>query len=180
MARRNTALAALGLLTLSLALVACSGTASPGATSGVAGETSVALPSESGSAAGETAGDTAGSSGQTAAEVKACDAIQTWSDEMRALTTIDTNTASVDDVKAQVIKIKTAWSEVKNALHEVDQADEQAMADAGKGLETAVDNVQTDVPVAQMVDNVQTAAEPVRNVYKEMANGLGCTLQNPY
>ena len=99
---------------------------------------------------------------------------------MRALTTIDTNTASVDDVKAQVIKIKTAWSEVKNALHEVDQADEQAMADAGKGLETAVDNVQTDVPVAQMVDNVQTAAEPVRNVYKEMANGLGCTLQNPY
>jgi len=89
MARRNTALAALGLLTLSIALVACSGTASPGATSGVAGETSVALPSESGSAAGETAGDTAGSSGQTAAEVKACEAIQTWSDEMRALTTID-------------------------------------------------------------------------------------------
>ena len=99
---------------------------------------------------------------------------------MRALTTMDTNTASVDDVKAQVIKIKTAWSDVKKSLQEVDAADEQAMADAGKDLETAVDNVQTDVPVAQMVDSVQTAAEPIRNAYKEMANGLGCTLQNPY
>ena len=176
MARRNRALAALGLLTLSFALVACSGTASPGATSGVAGETSVALPSESGS----TAGETAGASGQTAAETKACDAIQTWSDEMKALTAIDTTTASVDDVKAQVIKIKTAWGDVKTALGDVDVADEQAMADAGKELETAVDNVQTDVPVAQMVDSVQTAAEPVRNVYKEMSNGIGCTLQNPY
>ena len=180
MARRNTALAALGLLTLSLALVACSGTASPGATSGVAGETSVALPSESGSAAGETAGDTAGSSGQTAAEVKACDAIQTWSDEMHKLGAIDTTTASVDDVKAQVLAIKNAWANVKTALNDVNVADKQAVEDAGKGLETAVDDVQTDVPIAQMVDSVQTAAEPLRAVYQQMDNGLGCTLQSPY
>jgi TolA-binding protein len=173
MARRNTALAALGLLSLSLALVACSGTASPGATQGVAGETSVASETES-------ATGTAEATGQSGAEATACDAIQTWSDEMRALGSIDTTTASVEDVQAQIIKIKTAWSDVKKALEDVNVADKQAVEDAGKGLETAVDNPQTDVPIAQMVDSVQTAAEPLRNVYQEMTNGLGCDLQSPY
>jgi hypothetical protein len=175
MARRNTALAALGPLTLALALGACTGSASPGATQGVAGETSVALPSASEGAAGSAA-----ASGQTAAEAKACDAIQTWSDEMHKLGAIDTTTASVDDVKAQVLAIKNAWASVKTALQDVSVADKQAVEDAGKGLETAVDNVQTNVPIAQMVDSVQSAAEPLRSVYQQMDNGLGCTLQSPY
>ena len=171
MARRNTALAALGPLTLALALGACTGSASPEASQGVAGETSVA---------GSTGEGSAAASGQTAAEAKACDAIQTWSDEMHKLGAIDTTTASVDDVKAQVLAIKNAWANVKTALNDVNVADKQAVEDAGKGLETAVDNVQTNVPIAQMVDSVQTAAEPLRAVYQQMDNGLGCTLQSPY
>ena len=174
MARRNTALAALGPLTLALALGACTGSASPEPSQGVAGETSVA------GSTGEGAAGSAAASGQTAAEAKACDAIQTWSDEMHKLGAIDTTTASVDDVKAQVLAIKNAWASVKTALQDVSVADKQAVEDAGKGLETAVDDVQTDVPIAQMVDNVQTAAEPLRAVYQQMDNGLGCTLQSPY
>jgi len=69
MARRNLAFAALGPLAISLALVACTGAASPNPTSEVLGETSepVAPASEPASSeAGATSG--AGSSEQAGAE----------------------------------------------------------------------------------------------------------------
>jgi hypothetical protein len=170
MARRNAALAALGPFTLSLALIACSGSATSSPAQGVAGETALAS-SPSG---------TAGASGQGGAEATACHAIQTWSDEMQALVAMDAKTASVDDVRAQLDKIKAAWEDIKTSLEAVQVADEKAVVTAGDKLETEIDNVKTDIPIADMVSQVKTAAQPLKNVYMEMADGLGCTIKNPY
>jgi methyl-accepting chemotaxis protein len=172
MARRTAALAALGPLALSLAFAACTGASSPGPTSGVLGETSE--PQASGAEQSTEA------SGQTGAEVKACEALQAWSDEMHKLADMDTTTSSVDDVKTQLLNIKTAWSGVKASLDEVQAADEDAVRAAGDQLETAIDDVSTAIPVSDMVNQVKTAAEPLRTSYKEMSDGLGCTLENPY
>jgi hypothetical protein len=174
MARRNGAFGALGLLIVSLVWVACTGTASPGATQNVAGETSGAPGT---APAGQAS---AAASGQSAAEANACAAMQAWSDEMRALVDMDPTTASVDDVRAQLDTIKTAWQDIKTSLDEVQAADEEAVVEAGDGPETAVDDVSTDAPIADMVDQVKTAAQPLKQVYQNMADGLGCTLQNPY
>ena len=50
---------------------------------------------------------------------------------------------------------------------------------AGSTLETAVDDLATDIDL-DMVSQVQAGAQPLKDTYKEMADGLGCTLQNPY
>ena len=99
---------------------------------------------------------------------------------MRALAATDPATASVDDVRAQVESIWTAWDEVKASLREVTAADEEAVMSAGSTLETAVDDLATDIPISDMVSQVQAGAQPLKDTYKEMADGLGCTLQNPY
>ena len=151
MARRNAALA-VGTLTLSLALVACAGGTSPSGE--VLSETSPPLGTEP--AGGATTAP--GTSGQGSAEAAACAAIQTWSDEMRALADTDPATASVEDVRAQVDTIRTAWEDVKTSLNAVEAADEQAVVDAGQGLETAVDDVSTDIPITDMVNEVKSAA----------------------
>src|SRR5262245_4899469 len=179
MARRTAALATGGLLTLSLALAACAGAASPNPTSEVLGETSA--PETSGPEASEASSSSLpGSSEQGAAEAATCDALQAWSDEMQTLAAMDPSTASVDDVQAQVDRIKEAWQTVKTNLEVVQAADKEAVQAGGAELETALDNLSTDVPVADMVSEVQTAAEPLRGAYQEMANGMGCTLANPY
>jgi len=181
MARRNLAFAALGPLAISLALVACTGAASPNPTSEVLGETSepVAPASEPASSeAGATSG--AGSSEQAGAEAAVCTALQTWSDDMRALTSVDTTTASVDDVRAQVDKVKADWDAVKSSLEAVDAADKDALEQAGDSMKDTLDSLSTDVPVADMVAQAKTAADPLKGAYQEMANGMGCTLSNPY
>jgi hypothetical protein len=169
MARWTASLTRLGLLTLSLALVACTGTASSSPSGGVEGATL------------EPAGSGAAASGpQAEAEAQACDAIQAWSDEMRALGAMDASTASVDDVRVQVDEIRVAWTAILTSLQAVELTDEQAVMTAGEQLETGIDNFQTDVPVADAIANVQAAAQPLKDTYTEMADGLGCTIQDPY
>ena len=163
MPRRTAVLTALGPLTLSLALVAC------------AAETAAPTLTPGGTVAG-AAEDT----GQTEAEARACDAIQAWSDEMNTLAEMDITTASAEDVQAQLDEIGGAWDEVRSSLAEVEAADEQAVMDAGEELETAIDEAQTDIPIADVIEDVQSAAQPLQSVYQEMADGIGCTLENPY
>jgi hypothetical protein len=170
MARNRAPLIALGVLTVSLALAACAGTASTSPSAAVQGATTEPAGSASEPAA----------SGQAGAEAEACAAIQTWSDEMRALVAMDASTASVDDVRAQVDKIRAAWDGIRESLENVDATDEDAIVAAGQALETGIDNFQTDVPVADAIASVQTAAQPLKDAYSEMADGLGCTIQNPY
>lgn len=172
MAQNRAPLLAFGLLGISLALAACAGTSSTSPSAEVQGATT-----EPSGSASEPA---ASASGQAGAEAAACAAIQAWSDEMRALGAMDASTASVDDVRAQVDKIKAAWDGVKASLETVDATDEQAVIDAGKTLETGIDGFQTDVPMADAIAAVQASAQPLKSAYGEMADGLGCTIQNPY
>ena len=177
MARHGAPLFALGLLTASLVMASCAGATSTSPSAGVQGATTEPSASASGPAASTAA---SAASGQAGAEAQACDAIQAWSDEMRALVAMDASTASVDDVRAQVDKIRTAWEGVKASLQNVDATDEDAVLAAGQTLETGIDNFQTDVPMADAIAAVQASAQPLKSVYGEMSNGLGCTIQNPY
>ena len=178
MARYRAPLVTFGLLSVSLALAACTGTASTSPSAEVQGATTEpSAGSESAAPASESA---APASGQAGAEAQACTAIQTWSDDMRALVAMDASTASVEDVQAQVDKIKASWEGIKASLETVDATDEDAVREAGKTLETGIDNFQTDVPMADAIAGVKTAAQPLKDSYAEMADGLGCTIQNPY
>src|SRR5918997_1360853 len=154
MPRRRAALTTLGVCTLSLALIGCAETASPSTDPGD-------TPTGAVTAAAE-----ASSSVQAAAEGEACSALQTWSDEMHALGDMDTETASADDVEAQLGEIETAWDEVLAASEGVESADQQAVSDAGQELETAIDDASAsdDVPIAQVIDDVEAAAQPLRGV----------------
>lgn len=117
---------------------------------------------------------------QSDAEKAACAAIQTWSDEMRAFAELDPTTATSEDVDAQAEAVSASWAAVMESLRAVESADEAALETAAEGLEAALAEFPTDVPVADAIDSVKTAAEPLREAYQEMANGLGCAIATPY
>ncbi len=117
---------------------------------------------------------------QVDAEAATCAAIQAWTDEMRQFEALDASTASIEDVKAQAAAVETAWGAVKTSLQNVEAADEAAVTAAAASLETALKDFSTDVPVADAIGQVKTAAEPLKAAYGTMADGLGCTLVTPY
>jgi hypothetical protein len=117
---------------------------------------------------------------QSDAEAAVCSALQTWSDEMQTFASLDPTTASIDDAKAQAEKVSAAWGDVKTALADVQTADKAAVEAGGDALVTAINDFPTDVPVADAVAGVKTAAEPLKSAYIEMANGMGCKIATPY
>jgi hypothetical protein len=117
---------------------------------------------------------------QADAEKAACTAIQTWSDEMRQFEALDPTTATADDVKAQAAAVQSAWADVKSAMEAVNAADKAAFMAAGDTLEAALKDIPTDVPVADAIAGVKTAAEPLKATYAEVANGINCVLVTPY
>jgi len=114
------------------------------------------------------------------AEAAVCSAVQTWSDEMRALVGLDVSSASVEDVEAQRDVVTQAWADVKTALGGIEVADEAAVEAGWASLEAALKDIPTDVPIADAIAGVKAAAEPLKSAYKEMADGLGCKIATPY
>lgn len=114
------------------------------------------------------------------AEAAVCSAVQTWSDEMRALVGLDASSASVADVEAQRDVVTQAWADVKTALGGIEVADEGAVEAGWATLEAALRDIPTDVPIADAIAGVQAAAEPLKSAYREMADGLGCKIATPY
>jgi len=145
---RQLSMLAAGVLAATLALAACSGSATP--------------------------------TPQGDAEAAVCTALQTWSDEMRAFEGLDSSTASIEDVQAQRDKVSAAWNDVKTALAGVSTADQAAVQAGGEALSAALKDLPTDVPVAEAIAGVKTAAEPLKAAYQEMGNGMGCTFVTPY
>jgi hypothetical protein len=117
---------------------------------------------------------------QPAAEAATCTAIQAWSDEMRAFAALDPATATAEDVAAQRDAITTAWDAVQASLTDVKASDKAAVEAAWAGLETALKNIPTDVPVADAIAGVKAAAVPIKVAYKEMADGMSCKVATPY
>ena len=125
-------------------------------------------------------GGGATASPQADAEQAACAAIQTWSDEMRQFAALDASSASIEDVQAQADAVEEAWADVKTSMDNVEAADEAAFLAAGAELEAALTDFSTDVPVADAIDEIKTAADPLKAAYGEVADGLGCTIVTPY
>jgi hypothetical protein len=117
---------------------------------------------------------------QPDAEAAVCSALQTWSDEMRAFTSLDPTTASAEDVAAQRDAITAAWADVQSSMAGVEAADEAAVEAGWATLEAALKDIPTDVPVADAISGVKAAAEPLKTAYKEMADGMGCAIATPY
>ena len=125
-------------------------------------------------------GGGATASPQADAEKAACDAIQTWSDAMRQFAALDASSASIEDVQAQADVVEEAWADVKTSMDNVEAADEAAFLAAGAELEAALTDFSTDVPVADAIDEIKTAADPLKAAYGEVADGLGCAIATPY
>jgi hypothetical protein len=117
---------------------------------------------------------------QPAAEAATCSALQAWSDEMRAFAALDPTTATADDVAAQRDAVTTAWDAVQSSLTDVKASDKAAVEAAWAGLQAALKNIPSDVPIADAINGVKAAAVPLKAAYKEMADGMGCTIATPY
>lgn len=121
-----------------------------------------------------------GTPSQAEAEAATCDALQTFSDEMRTLTSMDATNATVDEVKAQRSKVQSAWAEVKDTYADVPGADVAALEDAAALLDRALRNIPSGVPVTDVIANLKIAAVPLQAAYREAADGLGCTIAAPF
>jgi len=119
-------------------------------------------------------------SSQPDAEAATCSALQAWSDEMRAFAALDPATASADDVAAQRDAVTTAWDDVQASLTDVKASDKAAVEAAWAGLQVALKNIPSDVPIADAINGVKAAAVPIKAAYKEMADGMGCKIATPY
>jgi hypothetical protein len=117
---------------------------------------------------------------QEDAEAASCAAIQTFSDELRALYSLDPASASIEDYQAQRDVVTDSWDAVKESLEGVEAADAAAVEAGKAAVETAIDSFPTDAPIDQAVEGVRTAADPMRDAYLEMADGLGCAIATPF
>lgn len=117
---------------------------------------------------------------QEDAEAATCAAIQAFSDELRALYSLDPASASIEDYQAQREVVTDSWDAVTASLEGVEAADAAAVEAGRTAVETAIGNFPTDAPVADAVEGVRTAADPMRDAYLEMADGLGCAIATPF
>lgn len=117
---------------------------------------------------------------QEDAEAATCAAIQTFSDELRELYSLDTATASIEDYQAQRTVVVDSWAAVTTSLEGVEAADDAAVTAGKAAVTAAIDSFPTDAPVAEAVEGVRTAADPMRAAYLEMADGLGCAIATPF
>jgi hypothetical protein len=117
---------------------------------------------------------------QPDAEAATCSALQAWSDEMRAFAALDPKTVTADDVAAQRDAVTTAWDAVQSSLTDVKASDKAAVEAAWAGLQVALKNIPSDVPIADAINGVKAAAVPLKAAYKEMADGMGCAIVTPY
>ena len=69
---------------------------------------------------------------------------------------------------------------MKASLEGVEAADAAAVEAGKTAVETAIDSFPTDAPIADAVEGVRTAADPMRDAYLEMADGLGCAIATPF
>jgi hypothetical protein len=108
------------------------------------------------------------------AEGQLCSDLDAFATSLGGLTDLDPATASVDDIDAAQASIQSAWDAVKESAADVGEADDSAVESAWQGVVTAIDNFDTEVPVADAIAPVQDAASDVEAAYDEMRNGVGC------
>jgi hypothetical protein len=86
-------------------------------------------------------------------------------------------TASIDDVQAARDEIQAAWDKVTAEAVDLDEADEAAVQDALDGVFQSIDEFPTDEPIEDGLASVQDATGDVQTANQEMADGLGCNVE---
>ncbi len=111
---------------------------------------------------------------QADAEGQLCTDLDAFATALGGLTDLDPATATAEDVESTRTSIQDAWDAVKESAADVADADDTAVESAWQDVETAIDDIPTDVPLSEAIGPVQTAADAVRAAFAEMQNGVGC------
>ena len=114
---------------------------------------------------------------QPSAEAAVCASVAALGTALQDFRDLDPATASMDDVDAARGEIQAAWDEVKSQATDLNQADEAAVDDAWNAVAQSIDEFPSDEPIEEGLASVQDAVGGVQTAHQEMADGLGCNLE---
>lgn len=114
---------------------------------------------------------------QPSAEAAVCQSVAALGTALQDFRDLDPATASIDDVQAARDDIQAAWDQVKAEATDLSEADEAAIDDAWNGVAQSIDDFPTDEPIEDGLASVQEATGAVQTAHQEMADGLGCNLE---
>lgn len=114
---------------------------------------------------------------QPSAEAAVCTSVAALGTAIQDFRDLDPATASIEDVQAARDDIQSAWDQVKAEATDLNEADEAAVDDAWNSVAQSVDEFPTDQPIEDGLASVQDATGEVQTAFDEMANGLGCNLE---
>jgi hypothetical protein len=114
---------------------------------------------------------------QPSAEAEVCTSVAAFGTALQDFRDLDPATASIEDVQAARDDIQAAWDQVKAEATDLSEADEAAVDEAWNAVSQSVDDFPTDEPIEDGLATVQDAAGEVQTAHQEMADGLGCDLE---
>ena len=114
---------------------------------------------------------------QPSAEAAVCTSVAALGTALQDFRDLDPASASIEDVQAARDDIQAAWDQVKAEATDLNEADEAAVDDAWNGVSQSIDDFPTDEPIEDGLASVQEATGEVQTAYQEMADGLGCNLE---
>ena len=114
---------------------------------------------------------------QPSAEAAVCTSVSELGTAIQDFRDLDPATASIDDVQAARDDIQAAWDQVKSEATDLSEADEAAVDDAWNGVSVSIDDFPSDEPIEDGLATVQDATGAVQTAFQEMADGLGCNLE---
>jgi gamma-glutamyl:cysteine ligase YbdK (ATP-grasp superfamily) len=114
---------------------------------------------------------------QPSAEAAVCTSVAALGTALQDFRDLDPATASIDDVQAARDEIQAAWDQVTAEAVDLDEADEAAVQDALDGVFQSIDEFPTDEPIEDGLASVQDATGDVQTANQEMADGLGCNVE---
>jgi hypothetical protein len=114
---------------------------------------------------------------QPSAEAAVCTSVTALGTALQDFRDLDPATASIEDVQAARDDIQAAWDQVKSEATDLSEADEAAVDDAWNSVSQSIDEFPTDQPIEDGLTSVQDATGNVQTAFDEMANGLGCNLE---
>jgi hypothetical protein len=120
------------------------------------------------------AGTAATPSTQAGAEEAFCADLAALGDAVESFIALDPTIASVEDVQAARDAIGDARATVQASGAGIEGADQAALDAAWTGLDQAVTNIPTDIPISEALGTVQVAADDVRAANQEIRDGVSC------
>ena len=114
---------------------------------------------------------------QPSAEAAVCGSVTALGTALQDFRDLDPATASMDDVEAARDEVQAAWDQVKSEATDLNEADEAALDEAWNGVSQSIDEFPTDEPIEDGLAAVQEATGAVQTAHQEMADGLGCNLE---